>query len=97
MKGPILTDQNKELVEPVLMCRSGEERCEHSLIHDFHYFYCSAQDAPNQHENKDGYYYPWRGAGKHLPRGPYPDAGCPYSKPCDSAVSEATNQIKENE
>lgn len=51
--------------------------CKHLAFNDVHYPYCSGQDAPNQHENKDGYYYPWKGAGVHIGR-EIPNLQCPY-------------------
>jgi hypothetical protein len=76
--GPILTDLDGDLSEPVLMCWYGvENRCIHCGIHDRHYFYCAAQDAPNKHAAPGKYAYPWPGAGKRLVL-QHPDAGCPF-------------------
>lgn len=77
-EGPILTDQNGVLSKPVLMCwYEKDKRCIHCGIHDWHYFYCAAQDAPNKHAKEGEYAYPWRGAGKHI-GSQHPDAGCPF-------------------
>lgn len=77
-EGPILTDQSGNLTKPILMCSYGKEnRCIHFGVHDWHYFYCAAQDAPNKHAAHGKYAYPWAGAGKQL-RSARPDAGCPF-------------------
>lgn len=78
--GPVLTDQNGNLPAPILMCAYDEHRCKHLGVHDWHYFYCAAQDAPNKHAGPREYAYPWRGAGKRL-RDYKPDSGCPFLTP----------------
>lgn len=77
-EGPITTDQNGNLQTPVLMCAFGSYRCRHFGVHDFHHFYCAAQDAPNKHAGPTDYAYPWHGAGKQLSENA-PDSGCPYT------------------
>jgi hypothetical protein len=75
--GPELTDLNGDLDHKVKRCPG----CRHFGIHDYHYFYCSAQYAENQKADAK-YAYPWRGAGKHFSR--WPDAaGCPHDKEQD--------------
>lgn len=76
--GPLITDLGGNLDTPILTCYDGEEdRCIHFGIHDGHYFYCAAQDAPNKHVAEGEYAYPWVGAGKQL-RQQHPDEGCPF-------------------
>lgn len=77
-EGPILTDQDGNLSKKILMCCYGKEnRCIHFGVHDWHYFYCAAQDAPNKHAEPGKYAYPWAGAGKQL-NSQQPDGGCPF-------------------
>ena len=76
-EGPVTTNQDGNLDTPVRMCAYREHRCKHFGVHDWHYFYCAAQDAPNKHAGPRDYAYPWRGAGKQL-RDNKPDAGCPF-------------------
>ena len=78
IEGPILTDLDGNLNEPILKCAYGNHRCVHFGIHDGHYFYCAAQDAPNKHAKSGEYAYPWAGAGKQM-RHPNPDDGCPFA------------------
>lgn len=78
-EGPILTDQDGNLDTPILMCAYRDHRCKHFGVHDWHYFYCAAQDAPNKHASETGYAYPWKGAGKQI-RWAKPDEGCPFTK-----------------
>jgi len=77
MKGPLLTDQDGMLDEPILICSFRGYRCSHFAIHDRHYYYCSAQESENQHS--EGFAYPWRGAGVELATNE-PNEGCPYIK-----------------
>lgn len=49
--GPFLTDMKGELEDAILTCQYGNKHCKHLGIHDRHYFYCSAQEAENQHKN----------------------------------------------
>ena len=79
-EGPILTDQGGNLPEPIRMCAYGSARCKHLGVHDWHYFYCAAQDAANQHAGPRDHAYPWRGAGKQL-MDCKPDSGCPFVTP----------------
>ena len=76
-EGPTLSDQGGNLAVPILMCTYGDYRCKHLGVHDFHYYYCAAQDAPNKHAEAMAYAYPWPVAGKRL-RDYKPDAGCPF-------------------
>lgn len=78
-EGPIWNDEDGNLPEEVPHCAWGADQCTHLGIHDYHYFYCSAQDAENKHGQRDGYAYPWPGAGKQLLHNE-PDGGCPYLK-----------------
>ena len=87
-EGPVLTDQRWNLGRAILMCSFGEHRCKHFGVHDWHYFYCAAQDAPNKRPLRDGYAYPWAGAGKQL-RDPKPDVGCPFLAPNVGAEQHA--------
>lgn len=70
-EGPVPTDYNGELPDPVLICHG----CRHLYAHDFHYWYCRAlgdQSKPN-----DGDW--WRsGWAKRLWNGAYPDDACPF-------------------
>lgn len=77
--GYLLTDQRGELSTPVRMCVGEGHRCIHAGVHDWHYFYCAAQDADNKHAPPGEFAYPWPGAGKHLHAGPYPNRDCPYA------------------
>lgn len=83
--GPVITDFGGDLDAPVLVCGLGGVRCKYLGVHDFHYFYCAAQDAPNKHAKPNEYAYPWHGAGKHL-FGNRPDAGCPYGQANEGLV-----------
>lgn len=56
-------------------CTSDTHRCRHYGIHDHHYTYCSAQDAPNLSAHAGQYAYPWAGAGRQFSG--YPADGCP--------------------
>lgn len=71
--GPALTDHNGELDKPVKTCVG----CTHFGVHDWHYYYCSAQ--PSQNRNPEySSPYPWRGAGAQMNS---PNAqDCPYDK-----------------
>lgn len=73
-EGPDWTDENGELETPYLSCQG----CKHLGVHDYHYFYCGAQDAQNQRHTAFvgdfSYAYPWPGAGKQLVWGPKPTA-----------------------
>jgi hypothetical protein len=75
--GPFFTDMNGELETAILTCHHGNNQCKHFGIHNGHYFYCSAQDAENQHKNALEYYYPWEKAGKQM-HDKYPSKECPY-------------------
>ena len=77
MEGPIQTDQEGNLDTKILMCQWGEYKCVHFGVHDHHYFYCAAQDAPNKHSSSGEYAYPWPNAGKQL-MDTKPDNGCPF-------------------
>ena len=88
VEGPVLTDQGGNLDEPILLCAYGKHRCKHLGVHDWHYFYCAAQDAPNKQVMRGCHPYPWAGAGKQL--SDYkPDCGCPFL-----AVGERINKTK---
>jgi hypothetical protein len=63
--GPVMTEYGPS-------CSGEAERCAHFAVHDWLYFYCSAQPV-------DGQTYPWPGAGTQL-RHHAPNAGCPYAK-----------------
>ena len=86
--GPVLTDQDGNLSAPILMCAYGATKCEHLGVHDWHYFYCAAQDDPNKHAGPNEYAYPWRGAGVQI-HGLKTAAGCPFLTPGE--VKEPTN------
>lgn len=73
-EGPLLLEQD-DMSPPLLRCwYNKENRCIHLGIHDYHYFYCAAQNSLSN--------YPWEGAGKQL-RHPTPDKGCPFLKEKD--------------
>lgn len=74
-EGPVLSDEGK------LTCYWGKDnKCKHFGIHDFHYFYCAAQES--ECLSKD---YPWPGAGKQLARST-PDSGCPFLGPWEPGI-----------
>jgi len=79
-RGPVMTDFGGELDSPVLRCMSHtpKYRCPHLGIHDWHYFFCSAQEASNTVPENSAP-YPWRGAGIQL-RHQEPNPRCPYLK-----------------
>lgn len=41
--GPVLTDQDGNLSNPILMCAWGNHRCAHYSVHDWQYSYCAAR------------------------------------------------------
>lgn len=41
--GPIINDEEGNLPEPVPHCTWNDERCQHVIVRDFQYYYCSAQ------------------------------------------------------
>lgn len=90
--GYAMHDCNGELSEPVRTC-SG---CQHFGIHDWHYYYCSAQYNENNQSPGTSYVYPWRGAGKQMrrsnaencPVGERPAAGSSPPMPDDPTPEE---------
>jgi len=80
VEGPIFTDQDGGLNIKIPMCGWGDRTCRHLGVHEFHYYYCAAQDAENKHAAPNEFAYPWHGAGKHLFGGPYPK-NCPFHLP----------------
>lgn len=72
-EGPELSNCGGELAIPIQICGN----CKYLGVHDMHYFYCSAQDAPNKHAGPKEYAYPWHGAGIRL-QDDTPNDGCPF-------------------
>ena len=94
-EGPVLTDQDGNLSVPISMCAWREHRCKFFGVHDWHYFYCAAQDAQNKHPHvSHGDAYPWAGAGKQL-RSNEPDSGCPFVGSNKKSAPEAESNTKE--